>query len=228
MRGAHRGDHTLSSPRVVIYSTILVASLVPPVYLFVRSFLHRDASDAVVAVVCGVLYLLMLSRLWDVASFQRRAMVRERTLRLAGAALASATSAEEIAAAVQNAATALVSQPEQASRGRVEALLAVRRDGRLRAALPVPATTPAGVADELSGDRLRELTERLLPGLDRPRFISVEEFGVARPGAVRVGPVEGALIVPLMLKDRPTGDPHIGVLAVYGQQPLGQLAQPVS
>ena len=87
MRGARRGDHTLSSPRVVIYSTILVASLVPPVYLFVRSFLHRDASDAVVAVVCGVLYLLMLSRLWDVASFQRRAMVRERTLRLAGAAL---------------------------------------------------------------------------------------------------------------------------------------------
>ena len=73
MRVTHRGDHTLSSPRVVIYSTIVVATLVPPVYLFVRSFLHRDATDAVVAVVCGVLYLLMLSRLWDVASFQRRA-----------------------------------------------------------------------------------------------------------------------------------------------------------
>src|ERR1700690_3143918 len=84
MRGAHRGDHAVSSPRVVIYSTILVASLVPPVYLVVRSFLHRDARDAVVAVVCGVLYLLVLSRLWDVASFQRRAMVRERTLRLGG------------------------------------------------------------------------------------------------------------------------------------------------
>ena len=222
---AHRGDHTLSSPRVVIYSTILVATLVPPVYLFVRSFLLRDASDAVVAVVCGVLYLLMLSRLWDVASFQRRAMVRERTLRLAGAALASATSAEEIAAAVQNAATDLVSQPESASRGRVEALLAVRRDGRLRAALPVPATTPAGVADELSGDRLRELTEELLPSLDRPRFIPAEEFSVARPGAVPVGADEGALVCPLMLKDRPAGDPHIGVLAVYGQQPvLGDLS----
>jgi diguanylate cyclase (GGDEF)-like protein/PAS domain S-box-containing protein len=220
MRRAHRGDHTLSPPRVVIYSTILVASLVPPVYLFVRSFLHRDASDAVVAVVCGVLYLLMLSRLWDVASFQRRAMVRERTLRLVGAALASATSAEEIAAAVQHAATALVSQPESASRGRVEALLAVRRDGRLRAALPVPATTPAGVADELSGDRLRELTEELLPSLDRPRFIPAEEFSVARPGAALVGPDEGALVCPLMLKDRPAGDPHIGVLAVYGQQPV--------
>jgi diguanylate cyclase (GGDEF)-like protein/PAS domain S-box-containing protein len=220
MREARRGDHTLSSPRVVIYSTILVASLVPPVYLFVRSFLHRDASDAVVAVVCGVLYLLMLSRLWDVASFQRRAMVRERTLRLAGAALASATSTEEIAAAVQHAATALVSQPEPGSRERVTALLAVRRDSRLRAVIPVRPTTPAAVADELSGDRLRELTEQLLPSLDRPRFISGEEFGVVQPAAGRVGPPEGALLCPLMLKDRPTGDPHIGVLAVYGQQPV--------
>jgi diguanylate cyclase (GGDEF)-like protein/PAS domain S-box-containing protein len=217
MRGAHRGDHAVSSPRVVIYSTILVASLVPPVYLVVRSFLHRDASDAVVAVVCGVLYLLMLSRLWDVASFQRRAMVRERTLRLAGAALASATSTEEIAEAVQHAATALVSQPERGSRERVTALLAVRRDSRLRAVIPVRATTPAAVADELSGDRLRELTEELLPSLDRPRFIPAEGFGVAQPAAVR-GPAEGALLCPLMLKDRPTGDPHIGVLAVYGQQ----------
>jgi diguanylate cyclase (GGDEF)-like protein/PAS domain S-box-containing protein len=217
MRGAHRGDHPVSSPRVVIYSTILVASLVPPVYLFVRSFLLRDASDAVVAVVCGVLYLLMLSRLWDVASFQRRAMVRERTLRLAGAALASATSTEEIAAAVQHAATALVSPPEPGSRERVTALLAVRRDSRLRAVIPARATTPAAVADELSGDRLRDLTEELLPSLDRPRFIPAEGFGVVQP-SVRVGPVEGALLCPLMLKDRPTGDPHIGVLAVYGQQ----------
>jgi diguanylate cyclase (GGDEF)-like protein/PAS domain S-box-containing protein len=220
MRGAPRGDHTLSSPRVVIYSTILVASLVPPVYLVVRSFLHGDASDAVVAVVCGVLYLLVLSRLWDVASFQRRAMVRERTLRLAGAALASATSAEEIAAAVQHAAAGLVGRPEPAARGRVEALLAVRRDGRLRAVLPGRATTPAAVADELSGDRLRDLTEELLPGLDRPRFIPAEDFGVARPGAVPVGAAEGALLCPLMLKDRPTGDPHIGVLCVYGLKPV--------
>ena len=218
MRGAHRGDHTLSSPRAVIYSTILVASLVPTIYLFVRSFLHGDASDAVVAVVAGVLYLLMLSRLWDVASFQRRAMVRERTLRMAGAALASATSAEEIAAAVQHAATALVSQPEPGSRERVTGLLAVRRDGRLRAVIPVTATSPAAIADELSGDRLRELAEEMLPGLDQPRFIPAEEFGLARPGAVRVGPVEGALLCPLMLKDRPAGDPHIGVLVVYGQQ----------
>src|ERR1700689_4898184 len=133
MRGARRGDHTLSSPRMVAYSTILVASFVPPVYLLVRSFMRRDVGDAVVAVVAGVLYLVMLSRLWDVASVQRGAMVRSRTLRRAAAALAAATSTEDIAAAVQHAATALVSQPEPGSRERVTALLAVRRDSRLRA-----------------------------------------------------------------------------------------------
>ena len=69
-------------------------------------------------------------------------------------------------------------------------------------------------------NRLRELTEELLPTLDRPRFIAAEEFGVVRPGASRLGPVEGALLCPLMLKDRPAGDPHIGVLCVYGQQPV--------
>src|SRR3984957_20111503 len=155
MRRAHRVDSALSSPRVVVYSTILVASVVPAVYLFVRSFLHRDASDAVVAVVCGVLYLLVLSRLWDVASFQRRAMVRERTLRLVGAALASATTAEEIAESVQKAATDLVRPQEPVPRARVTALLAVRRDGRLRSVIPVQPTTPAALADELAGDRLR-------------------------------------------------------------------------
>ncbi len=220
MRAAHRGDHTLSSPRVVAYATVLVASVVPPVYLFVRSFLHGDAGDAVVAVVCGVLYLLVLSRLWDVASFQRRAMVRERTLRMAGAALSSATSAEEIAAAVQQSATALVSRPEPASRERVTALLAVRRDGRLRPVIPVTTSSSSAAADELSGDRLRQLTEELLPTLDRSRFIAAEEFAVVRPGASRLGPAEGALLCPLMLRDRPTGDPHIGVLCVYGQQPV--------
>jgi hypothetical protein len=41
---------------------------------------RRDEADAIVAVLCGVLYLLMLSRLWDVASSYRRGLVRERKL----------------------------------------------------------------------------------------------------------------------------------------------------
>jgi diguanylate cyclase (GGDEF)-like protein/PAS domain S-box-containing protein len=217
MGEAQTEGHALLSRRVLTYYAISLVSVAPPIFLFVRAFLRHQESDAVVAVMCAVLYLLMLSRLWDVASSHRRGLVRERTLRLAGAALASATSTEEIATAAQKAAVALVTQPELGSGGRVTAVLAVRRDGVLRAVAPVPATTPAALADELAGNRLRELTEGLLSELDRPMFIPATEFS---GGDTRVGASEGALLCPLKLKDRPTGDPHIGVLAVYSQQRL--------
>ena len=222
MGEARREGRVVLSRRALAYYGISMISVAPPIFLFVRAFLNRDEADAVVAVLCGVLYLLMLSRLWDVASSHRRGLVRERTLRMAGASLASATSAEDIATAAQNAAVALVSHPELGLGGRVTAVLAVRRDGgRLRAVTSVPATTPAAVADEMAGNRLRELTEGLLPELDRPVFIAAAKFS-----GTPVNAGEGALLCPLKLKDRPTGDPHIGVLAVYGQQRLlGDLSE---
>jgi diguanylate cyclase (GGDEF)-like protein/PAS domain S-box-containing protein len=202
-----------ASRRVLVYYAIALVAIGLPIFLLARSFLHRDEGEAIVAVLCGVLYLLMLSRLWDVAASHQRGLVRERTLRMAGASLASATSAEEIATAAQNAAVALVSQPEPRTGGRVTAVLAVRRGGRLRAVTSVPSTRPAAVAEEMAGNRLRELTEGLLPELDRPAYIASSEFSDTRPSAG-----EGALLCPLKLEDRAVGDPHIGVLAVYGQQ----------
>jgi PAS domain S-box-containing protein len=94
-------------------------------------------------------------------------------------------------------------------------VLAVRRGGRLRAVASVPATAPAAIADEMAGSRLRELTEGLLSELDRPVFVAAAKFS-----GTRVSAGEGALLCPLTLKDRPTGDPQIGVLAVYGPQRL--------
>jgi hypothetical protein len=209
MGEARSEGRVVLSRRVLAYYAISLVSVAPPIFLFVRAFLHHDEEDAVVAVLCGVLYLLMLSRLWDVASSHRRGLVRERTLRTAGASISSATSAEEIATAAQNAAIALVSQPEHEPGGRVTAVLAVRRAGRLRAVTSVPPTTPAVVADEMAGDRLRELTEGLLSELDRPMFVAATEFS-----GTRLGTGEGALLCPLKLTDRPTGDPHIGVVGV--------------
>src|SRR6185437_8391225 len=87
---------------------LLLASLIPPVFLLIHSFEHRDGVEGVVAVACAVLYLLMLSRLWDVATTNRRSLVRERTLRVASAALASAGSVAQVAAAVRDAASAIV------------------------------------------------------------------------------------------------------------------------
>ncbi len=215
MGEARSEGRVVLSRRVLAYYAISLVSVVPPIFLFVGAFRHRDEGDAVVAVLCGVLYLLMLSRLWDVASSHRRGLLRERTLRMAGASLASATSAEDIATAAQNAAVALVSQPELESGGRVTAVLAVRREGRLRTVASLPATTPAAVADEMAGNRLRELTEGLLSELDRPMFVAATKFSGTRASAG-----EGALLCPLKLKDRPTGDPDIGVLAVYGKHRL--------
>jgi len=77
-------------------STVIlrVASLVPPVALFIDAWLYRDAVEGWVAIACGVLYGAMLSRLWDVAASYRRGLVRERTLRVASASLASARSVQ--------------------------------------------------------------------------------------------------------------------------------------
>jgi PAS domain-containing protein len=181
------------------------------------------AEDAV-AVACAVLYLLMLlSRLWDVASSHRRGLISERALRTAGAALAVAGSAEEVASAVQDAATALVGPLSGAA-----AVLAVRAGGRLTAVTPALAeAAEAAEAGWPAGHgSLRELAEARLTGLDGPAYVAAAEFGGVRPGGAPPGDGEGVLLCPLMLKDRPSGDPHIGVLAVYGRRRtlLGQTA----
>ena len=142
MEEAGSEGRVVLSRRALAYYAISLASVAPPIFLFVRAFLRRDEGDAVVAVLCGVLYLLMLSRLWDVASSHRRGLLRERTLRMAGASLASATSAEDIATAAQNAAVALVSQPELQSGGRVTAVLAVRRAAGCARSPPSPRPRP--------------------------------------------------------------------------------------
>jgi diguanylate cyclase (GGDEF)-like protein/PAS domain S-box-containing protein len=198
---------------------LILASLMPPVFLLIRTFEYHDWPAGIVAIACAVLYLLMLSRLWDVASSLRRGLIRERTLRIAGVALTSAGTVAEVAAAVQHAATTLVGRPERGLEAKATAVLAIRNDaGRLSAVTLVTAATPTGLIDELEGNRLRDLTEGLLADLDRPRFIAGAEFGGLRPSGIQLPPGEGALICPLKLKDRPAGDPHIGVLAVFSQQ----------
>jgi diguanylate cyclase (GGDEF)-like protein/PAS domain S-box-containing protein len=219
-----------ASPSKIV--VLLLASLIPPIFLLIRSIERRDGVESVVAVTCAVLYLLMLSRLWGVASSHRRRLISERTLRMAGASLAVAGSVEEVAGAVQRAATALVGPLYGAA-----AVVALREGGRLRAVTPALAEAadpgwPADGADSRAAGEptghgsLRELAEVRLSDLDGPTFVAAAEFGGVRPGGARLGDGEGVLLCPLMLKDRPSGDPHLGVLAVYGRRRtlLGQTA----
>ena len=59
-------------------AVLLLASLIAPVVLFTRSIQFGGPDEAVIAVFSAILYLLVLSRLWDVAVSHRRALGRER------------------------------------------------------------------------------------------------------------------------------------------------------
>jgi diguanylate cyclase (GGDEF)-like protein/PAS domain S-box-containing protein len=183
---------------------LMLASLIAPAVLFVQSLRHRNYDDIVISVFSAVLFLLVISRLWDVAASHRRALSRERTVRVAGASLAAAATVDEAAAAMRSAAADLLG-----SSGPHHALLLVRDDGHFQ---PVAAVVQA------DDDRceLARLTESWLPGLAgaEPVFRPKAELD---PGAgTLLSWADGVLLCPLTLPDRPAGDPLIGVLAVFG------------
>ena len=64
----------------------------------------------------AILYLLVLSRLWDVATSHRRALLRERAVRQAGVALVSAVTVDQVGAAVRSAADTLLSRAPRMAR----------------------------------------------------------------------------------------------------------------
>jgi diguanylate cyclase (GGDEF)-like protein/PAS domain S-box-containing protein len=210
---------------------LLFASMLVPAFQFVWAIDTGDGTEAELAVVTGLLFLLVLSRLWDVVRSNRRGLSRERTLRLAASALASASSVEEVAAAVRFAAAAFHPQvPETRA-----AILAVREGDRLRPVDPGVQKRP-----EERGEPV-QVWMRLIGGTSS-RFASVAEILAARrragltvtdvsgvpatpPAHARLRPggggqagYEGALLCPLNLTDRPTGDPFIGMLAFFGSR----------
>jgi diguanylate cyclase (GGDEF)-like protein/PAS domain S-box-containing protein len=190
-----------SRPRLIV---LMLASLIAPAVLFIQSLRHRNYDDGVIAVFSAVLFLLVISRLWDVAASHRRALGRERTVRVAGASLAAAATVAEAAAAMQSAAADLTG-----SSGPNHALLLVRDEGHFHPVALVSA------APEDPGE-LGRLTETWLPGLAgaEPVFLPKAELGPAAGSLLTWA--DGVLLSPLTLPDRPAGDPLIGVLAVFG------------
>jgi diguanylate cyclase (GGDEF)-like protein/PAS domain S-box-containing protein len=189
-------------------AVLMLASLIAPTVLFIESRIHGDTHDyaSVIAVFSALLYLLVLSRLWDVGRSYRRALDRERVVRRAGASLASAARVEEAAAAVNGAAETLLGP-----RSGREILLVIRDGGASR-------TIGTDNLEPAAADQLAELAGSwllLLKG-SAPRLMAMAEFGL-RAQALVPG-AEGVLLCPLMLKDRPFGDPLIGLLAVFGEQ----------
>jgi diguanylate cyclase (GGDEF)-like protein/PAS domain S-box-containing protein len=186
---------------------LMLASLIAPAVLLVESQTDRNGADyaSVIAVFSAILYLLVLSRLWDVASSHRKALSRERVIRQAGASLASAVSVEEAATAVKGAVTTLLSPRSH------EILLIIRDGGVLR-------TIGADHRDPAHADQLGLLAEiwLLLLNGSAPRLMPIAELGASAQALAPES--EAVLLCPLMLKDRPSGDPLIGMLAVFGEQ----------
>ena len=193
----------VSRVRLVV---IMLASLIAPAVLFAESLRVRGGDGSVIAVFSAVLYLLVLSRLSDVAASHGRALGRERAVRQAGASLVSAITVDQAGAAVKSATDILLSAGR-----RGDVLLAVRTDRAFRA-------VTAASADPVPMSRLGELAGTWLPLVtgSAPLLAPVTNL----PGRARELVPRGGwmLVCPLTLNDRPTGDPLIGVLAVFGEQ----------
>jgi len=185
---------------------LMLASLIAPAVLLttVPGGLTSDVS--VIAMFSAVLYLLVLTRLWDAAASHRRTLNRERVLREVGLSLVTAVDVTQVAAAVKDAVDALLGKRSQG-----DALLGVRIDGTIR------AVTVAG-AEPPPVELLGQLAETWLPaaGGTTPIFTSVRQL----PGQFRavLPDADWMLLCSLTLKDRPSGDGLIGMIGVFGEQ----------
>ncbi len=103
---------------------LMLASLIAPVVLLTALPGGATPDVSVIAVFSAVLYLLVLTRLWDAAASHRRALNRERVVRQAGLSLVTAVDEAQVAATVKEAVDALLGGHSQG-----DALLGVRIDG---------------------------------------------------------------------------------------------------
>jgi diguanylate cyclase (GGDEF)-like protein/PAS domain S-box-containing protein len=140
-------------------TVLSVAALIAPVLLLVQD-LQGEVSDApVIAVVCAMVFLLVMARVADLLSTQRDAGARERALREAGALLVAAADRQDALDAVRQAVDDLLphGEPHRLHLVCVPATTVSAGNGSgtgPRAVLLEVAGLPADIADELTGFEL--------------------------------------------------------------------------
>ncbi|MFF1903541.1 putative bifunctional diguanylate cyclase/phosphodiesterase [Kitasatospora sp. NPDC058218] len=185
---------------------LAAASLVAPTILIVESVNGNNNNAGVIGAFSALLFLLVLARLAIVVSARREAIARERVLREAGASLTAAVTVEEVADAVQGAASTLM--PTEA--GHV-ALLAVSEAGVLHIRHAERGPAQHHLRDGTDSDEVLALA-----AVRETRLLPVEDIGTDL--AVRFDGMPSALLCPLTLAERPSGDPLIGALIVTGTE----------
>jgi diguanylate cyclase (GGDEF)-like protein/PAS domain S-box-containing protein len=191
-------------------SLLTLASLIAPAILLVQAVYGGSANVGVIGVFSAVLFVLVLYRLGGVAATHRRAVGREKVLRIAVSSLSGAGDLRDVAAAVHTAVAELIPHGPPRS-----ALLT----------LPDAALWVNGASEALSGPvparvstAVRELTpsgENSLVALSRAgRDLAA---GLAGPGEepARTG---YALVCPLTSSDRLSDNPTTGALIVAGDE----------
>ncbi|MFD0349826.1 putative bifunctional diguanylate cyclase/phosphodiesterase [Kitasatospora aburaviensis] len=193
---------------------LTLASLIAPTILIIESINGNTSNAGVIGSFSALIYLLVLARLAVVVVARRQAVARERVLREAGASLTAAVTVEEVADAVQAAASTLMpTEP-----GHV-ALLAVSEAGVLHVRHAERGPTQhtlgngpgPGSASDADSDEVLALA-----AVRETRLLPVEEIGTDL--AVRFDGMPSALLCPLTLAERPSGDPLIGALIVTGTE----------
>ncbi len=175
-----------------------VAAMTGPVVLLAGD------GPAAVAVLSAVTMLLVLARLAGIMANHRRVLARERGLREASAALVSAADTDAVNAAVRTAVAHLL--PAGTPHGVVLAMAIAQAEP-----LPPEAAEQAGL------DRAAGTAARLVATRD-------VDWAVA----VRLSHFPQTLRCPMVLTDRPTGDPLVGVLHVSAPpETLPDLRRPV-
>ncbi len=176
------------------------AALLAPGVLLLQVISGQPRDATVIAVVSGVTFVLVVSRLADVADAHRSAVARERSLRQAGAALVTAVDAKEVDRAVRAAVARLV--PRNSSYRIVFAVNSA--DG-------VPATAmsiwgPAVAAPSSFYPAPTAAVAR------RSRVLRVQTLHPALAEQLRG--FEAVVLCPLVGDERAAGVPRVGALLV--------------
>ncbi|MFD8706934.1 diguanylate cyclase domain-containing protein, partial [Kitasatospora sp. NPDC059648] len=210
----------LSASRLAL---LTMASLIAPAILIIESLAGNTSNAGVIGAFSTLLYLLVLARLAVVVGARRQAVARERTLREAGARLTAAVTVAEVADAVQSAASALM----PAERGHVALLavtehrvLHVRRAGDGKDGEDFGRADGPGRADDagqVDGSSAVPEEDEVLARLAAHRETRLLPVGSVDLPA-HLGGMPAALVCPLVLAERPSGDPLIGALVVTGTE----------
>jgi diguanylate cyclase (GGDEF)-like protein/PAS domain S-box-containing protein len=170
---------------------LAVAALAAPTVLMVKMFQDSQVAGLfLVAVLSLLMLLLVLARMSGIMDSHRQATARERALREASAALVSAADAEAVGLAVRTTVAQLL--PGDVPHGVVLAMSIAQAEPQ-----SAEADSQAAV------DRATGTAARLVQTRD-------VDWAVA----VRLTQFAETLRCPMVLQDRPTGDPLVGVLHV--------------